>query len=156
LAQGRKISAVWLLLAMFVGVPVLLVTLSIGYSSYQARRPKDMPLSSIWINAPAVPFGYYRGWWQGCWVEMDQKANHCRLYRPGLHPPVVYEGRFMPCGGDLPVPLVELKLTPPSESSEMWVFPGFVVQLKDGRILVPVENLKDCPKLQEQLKHSNS
>ncbi len=133
-------------MGMLVGIPLLIVAGSFCHSAFQARRPKDMPSSSIWIEAPAVPFGFYRGWWQGCWVEPDQKANHCRLYAPGLHPPVVYEGRFMPCGQNSPVPVNELKLRTPSDHESMWIFSGFVVFLRDGRILVPVDNLRDCQK----------
>lgn len=145
-SRNRKIAAAWILLGTFVGIPVLLVIVSIGLSAFQARRPRDMPLTSIWIDAPAVPFGFYRGWWQGCWVEADQRANHCRLYGPGLPQPVVYEGRFMPCGQNSPVPANELKLRPPSNRESMWLFPRFVVFLQDGRVLVPVESLQACPK----------
>ena len=141
---------------MFVGLPLLVVALSIGHTAFQARRPKDMPLTSIWIDAPAVPFAFYRGWWQGCWVEPDGTANHCRLYGPSLDPPVVYEGRFMPCGEDSPVQPTELKLRTPPDHSDMWIFPRFVVYLRDGRILVPVENLQDCPKIRQRLEHSKS
>jgi hypothetical protein len=141
---------------MFVGIPALLMVLSLGYLAFEARRPKDMPLNSIWIDAPAVPFGFYRGWWQGCWVEPDQQANRCRLYGPGLRPSVVYEGRFTPCEGTSPIPMGELKLKPPSDSSDMWIFPRFLVFLQDGRLLVPVENAQDCPKIRQRLEHSIS
>jgi hypothetical protein len=141
---------------MFVGLPLLTVTLSIAHLAFQARRPKDMPLTSIWIDAPAVPFGFYHGWWQGCWVEPDGTANHCRLYGPGLHPPIVYEGRFMPCSGNTPIQPAELKLRTPPDSVDMWIFPGFVVLLQDGRMLVPVENMQDCPKIQDRIEHSKS
>jgi len=50
-----------MLLMMLVGVPALLVAILIGHSAFLARRPKDMPLTSIWIDAPAVPFSFYRG-----------------------------------------------------------------------------------------------
>jgi hypothetical protein len=145
--QGREFSPFWILITMLVGVAVLLVAASIGYSAFQARRPADMPAGSVWIEAPAVPFSFYHGWWQGCWVEADQKANHCRLYGPGLHPPTVYEGRFLPCGQTSPIPANELILRPPTSSESMWRFPRFVVFLQDGRLLVPVENLGDCQKL---------
>jgi len=122
-----------------------------AYTAFQARRPKDIP-NAIWINAPAVPFGYYHGWWEGCWMESDLRSNHCRLYGPGLNPAIVYEGRFMPCDGNQPVPMADLKLKPPHDSSDMWVLPGFVVFLENGRILVPIDKANECTNIRERLE----
>jgi len=145
-----------MLLLTFVVAPILYMASCLGYEALEARRPEDMPANSIWIDAPAVPFGFYHGWWEGCWLTSDQTANYCRLYGPALHPPVVYEGRFMPCGTPTSVPLNELTLKPPAGSAEMWIFPGFVAFLKNGRILVPVENLKDCRKILDGLENKKS
>lgn len=38
----------------------------------------------------------------------------------------------------------------------MWISPGFVAFLKNGRILVPVENLKDCRKILDGLENKKS
>jgi hypothetical protein len=151
LKQDRKIAPIWILLAMFIAAPILVIGSCVGHSALQARRPKDMP-NAIWIDAPAVPFGFYHGWWEGCWLEPDQRTNHCRLYGPGLHPPVVYEGRFMPCDSTEPIPPGELKLGPPRDSSDMWIFPGFVVFLESDRILVPIQNTSDCSIIRERLE----
>jgi hypothetical protein len=145
---SRNIAPIWILLTMFVAVPIALMASCVGYSAFQARRPKDMP-NAIWIDAPAVPFGYYRGWWEGCWVDSGQQTNHCRLYSRE----VVFEGRFMPCEGKSPIPMTELKLRPPARSESMWIFPGFVAFLEDGRILVPLENVPECPKVLERLEY---
>jgi hypothetical protein len=51
--------------------------------------------------------------------------------------------------------MIELKLRPPARSESMWVFPGFVTFLEDDRILVPLENVRDCPKILEGLEHRN-
>ena len=153
--QGRKIAPVWIVLITFVAVPTLLIASCVGYSAFQARRPKDMP-NAIWVDAPAVSFGFCRGWWEGCWVESDQQTNRCRLYARGLHPPVVFDGRYMPCEGNSPIPMSELRLRPPSNSESMWIFPGFVAFLEDGRILVPLENVRDCPKIIERLGRKKS
>jgi hypothetical protein len=59
----------------------------------------------------------------------------------------------MPCDGKSPIPITELKLRPPARSESMWTFPGFVAFLEDGRILVPLENVRDCPKILERLDH---
>ena len=152
MTEGRKIAPIWILLAMFVAVPVVLIASCVGYSAFQARQPKDMP-NAIWIDAPAVPFGFYRGWWEGCWVESDQQTNHCRLYAGELRPPVVFEGRYMPCEGKSPIRMTDLKLRPPARGENMWIFPGFVAFLEDGRILVPLENVRDCPRILERLEH---
>jgi len=109
--------------------------------------------NAIWIDAPAIPFAFYHGWWEGCWLDPDGQTDHCRLYAPGLDPPVVYEGRFMPCDSGEPVPASELMLRPPHDSAHMWEFPRFIVFLRDGRVLVPIENVSDCSKIREQLKN---
>ena len=61
----------------------------------------------------------------------------------------------MPCDRKSPIPMIELKLRPPARSESMWVFPGFVPFLEDDRILVPLENVRDCPKILEGLEHRN-
>ncbi len=35
----------------------------------------------------------------------------------------------------------------------MWIFPGFVAYLEDGRILAPLKNIPDCTKMVERLEH---
>jgi len=149
--RRRKIAPIWIFLLMFVAVPILVISSCVGYSAVQARRPKDMP-NAIWIDAPAVPFGFYHGWWEGCWLDSDQQTNYCRLYGPELNPPVVYEGRFMPCDGSQPIPMSELKLRPPQQNSEMWIFPGFVAFLESGRLLVPTDKVSDCSKIRGRLE----
>ena len=155
--RGRKIAPIWILLFVFVAVPILVISSCVGYSPFQARRPKDMP-NAIWIDAPAVPFGFYHGWWEGCWLESDQRTNHCRLYGPGLHPPVVYEGRFMPCDSSQPVPTGELRLKPPRYGPDVWIYPSprFIVFLEDGRILVPIDELSNCSKIRGRLERTKT
>jgi hypothetical protein len=111
-----------------------------------------MPANSIWIDAPAVPFGFYRGWWLGCSIDSDQRANKCVLYKSDLHPPIVYEGRYLPCDGKAPVPVDQLKLKPCRDGSNMWVFPGVIVLLQDGRFMLPEENLAKCDELRVRLE----
>lgn len=152
MTESRNIPPIRILLITFVALPIVLMASCLGYSAFEARRPREMP-NAIWIDALPVPFGFYRGWWEGCWVESDQQANHCRLYARDLHPPVVFEGRYMPCGGTSPIQITELKLRPPARDESMWIFPGFVAFLKDGRILVPLENVPDCTKIIERLEH---
>jgi len=134
-------------LALGVGLAwlIVLVGLPLGLTAYRARRPSDMPANSVWIDAPAVPFGFYHGWWLGCWIDSDQQSNRCRLYGPGLHPPVVYEGRFVACETKVPVPVDQLKIKAPSDSMDMWMPSGGVaVILQNGDLLVPMGAERDC------------
>jgi hypothetical protein len=61
----------------------------------------------------------------------------------------------MPCEARSPIRMTELKLRPPARNESMWIFPGFVAFLEDGRILVPLDNVRDCPKILERLEHKN-
>jgi len=151
----RKIASIWILLFMFVVVPILVISSCVGYSAFRARRPKGMP-NAIWIDAPPVPFGFYHGWWEGCWLDSDHRTDYCRLYGPGLSPPVVYEGRFMPCDGSQPIPTSELRLRPPRQSSDMWIFPGFVAFLENGRLLVPTDKVSDCSEIRGRLEREKA
>lgn len=58
----------------------------------------------------------------------------------------------MPCDASAPLPTSELKLKAPHDSSDMWIFPRFVVLLEGKRILVPIESLADCSKIREHLQ----
>jgi len=149
-----KIKRGYVVSIIVVAWLIVLVAIPLALAAYRARRPSDMPVTSVWIDAPAVPFGFYRGWWLGCWVDTDQQADRCRLYSGSLHPPVVYEGRYVPCEGKSPVPLTELKLKPPADSSDMWLFTRMIVFLEDGRLLVPVENAGECEMIRQRLSKS--
>lgn len=150
--ESRKIAPIWILLTILVALPIVLMASCVGYSAFQARRPKDMP-NGIWIDAPAVPFGFYHGWWLGCWVDADQQSNRCRLYGPSFHPPTVYEGRYLACEGKSPVPVKEMIIRPPRESMDMWLHPnGVAVVLQDGRLLVPAESYENCAKIRAGLQ----
>jgi hypothetical protein len=143
-----------LLVLIALGWAIVLVAIPLGLTAYRARRPADMPAANtVWINAPAVPFGFYRGWWLGCWVDSGQRVNRCRLYAGDLRPSTVFEGRYLACDGESPVPLSELKIRPPSNSAAMWLWPdGVAVILQDGRLLVPAERRGDCAKIRTKLE----
>jgi hypothetical protein len=68
----------------------------------------------------------------------------------------VYEGIFMPCDANQPVPVRELTLRPPQHSEDMWIYPGFVAFLENGRILVPIEKLSDCTKIRSNLEQKTT
>jgi hypothetical protein len=58
------------LVAAFFAIPKVLI----WWGSQPSRLPKDMPRSSIWIQAPNVPFSWDHGWWFGCWTSSDGTA----------------------------------------------------------------------------------
>lgn len=148
-----------------IGVTSLVLTLvlflliggCIGHLAWQARHPADMPSNSVWIDAPAVPFGFYRGWWLGCWIDSDGKSDKCELWGSGGLK-TVYEGICISCDTKLPVPVQELHLRAPDESANMWVgdSEGTIFApaafLTNGKILVPIQIPASCQKFQQQQK----
>ena len=136
----------------FIG---FLVGLLVGRPVWQARGPSDMPANSIWIDAPALPFSFYHGWWFGCWVDSDLKSNRCRLWGSGGLQ-TVYEGLYVSCDERSPVPADELQLNAPADSTDMWV--GYsednvfapAAFLRNGKILVPTEAPGACKELHEK------
>jgi hypothetical protein len=127
------------------------VGLLVLWFNWNARRPRNMPSTSIWLDAPYVPFGWNRGWWLGCWTDSDGKANRCRMWNSQLRS-VTYEGRYLPCSGAAPVPESQLLLKTPSGAFSTWVFDAHgtmapAVFLKDGRVLVPIDAPQSCDKL---------
>jgi hypothetical protein len=133
------IVAVWFLLfvSLFLAVPW-----------YRTRLPKDMPKNSIWMDAPHVPFGFYHGWWQGCWAE-GNSVTKCKLWG-GSEVGTVYAGEYVACDAH-PVMETELVLEPRSEMS--WI-PSAKMErllpvaiLQNGRKLVPKLAADECAKL---------
>lgn len=143
----RRTKGIFYLLVFLAFLVGILVVRPI----WQARRPSDMPRNSIWIDAPALPFSFYHGWWFGCWIDPDQKSNRCRLWGSGgLH--TVYEGIYVSCESKAPVQGDELQLSAPADSMGMWVGnsdAGIFAPaafLTNGKVLVPVGALRDCEK----------
>jgi hypothetical protein len=135
-----------------VGLPaVVLLGLPWGVMAYLRRRPADMrPANTVWVKAP---FGVGQGWWLGCWIDPDEQSNRCRIYDRDVHPSIVYEGRYLACDGESPVPLSELKIRPPRDPRNVWLRPdGVAVILQDGRLLVPAENHEDCSGIRAHLE----
>src|SRR5437870_6868742 len=38
-----------------------------------------MPQNAVWIDAPALPMSWNRGWWFGCDLSPSGTTNYCRL-----------------------------------------------------------------------------
>jgi hypothetical protein len=140
-------------LAVIVGAIILYVGAQYAGAAWKARRPADMPANSVWIDAPALPFVYYHGWWFGCWIDRDGKSNRCRLWGGGLQQPVVYEGLYVSCDTKLSVPVNELQLIPPKDTMEMWVggsgISAPIALLSNGKVLRPVEVPDGCEQYQK-------
>ena len=120
-------------------------------------RPSDMPKDSVWIHAPSLPFEWHHGWWFGCWIDSDGHSDRCRLWGAGLTNPIVYEGRYISCVDNLPVPASELKLNAPQDSFQMWVHSDAgqpispAAFLQNGKFLVPVEASQSCEQMNKHL-----
>lgn len=143
----RRTKGVLYLLG-FIG---FLIGVLVVRPAWQARRPSDMPRNSVWIDAPALPFSFYHGWWFGCWIDADGRSNRCRLWGSGG---LVYEGLYVSCDSKAPVQGNELQLSAPADSMGMWVVgnsePSIFAPaafLANGKVLVPVEALHDCEKV---------
>ncbi len=134
-----------------LGFIAFLIGLFVVRPMWQARRPSYMPRNSVWIDAPALPFSFYHGWWFGCWIDADHKSNRCRLWGSGGLQ-TVYEGLYVPCDSKVPVQRDELQLSAPADSMGMWVGNSEhsifapAAFLANGKVLVPVEALSDCQK----------
>src|ERR1700730_14376469 len=127
------------------------VLLLVLWSDWKARRPRNMPSTSVWLDAPYVAFGWNRGWWLGCWTDSDGKATRCRMWNSELRL-IPSEGRYVPCGDTAPVPDRELTLKTPSGAFSTWVPDGHgsiapAVFLKNGRVLIPVDAPQSCKTL---------
>src|SRR5450755_4493337 len=112
-------ATLMIVIALFLCV-VVCVCFYLISSWYQGRRPADMPRSSVWIEAPAVPFGLYHGWWMGCWFDSATGTDRCRLWGSG-GTGKVYEGEYTPCAGHSPLLDDALILVAPQNSFDMWV-----------------------------------
>jgi hypothetical protein len=143
-----------LVLGASVAVPAIVILgLLWAALAYLTRRPADMRAeNTVWVKAP-LTFGSGQGWWLGCWIDSDQQSNRCRLYDRQVNPPIVYEGRYLVCEGQSPVPLNQLKIKPPDDPRDMWLRPdGVAVVLQDGRLLVPTVDREDCAKIRANLE----
>jgi hypothetical protein len=121
---------------------------------YQARRPSHLPANSIWIDAPHVPLGFNRGWWQGCWVSVSSRNIHCELWGAGGLG-TVYAGEYVPCDGlALPLP-ADLVLKEPrdlwaaSQIARKRLLP--VVLLRNGRFMGPTEAPDTCVEIYRRM-----
>ena len=133
--------------AIVVAWFLLFLSLFLAVPWYQARLPKDMPKNSVWIDAPHVPFGFYHGWWQGCWAD-GNTVTKCKLWGSGVG--TVYAGEYVACDAQ---PLEEKELVLEPRPEMQWIsskkMEGLlpVAVLHNGRKLVPKLAMDECAHL---------
>ncbi len=127
------------------------------WGAQPSSRPQSMPVNSIWIDAPNVPFGWHHGWWFGCGIGADGYSDYCLLWSAGQKNPIAFVGQYVSCQTHSSVPADELKLKAPPDSAQMWVgvTSGEIIApaafLQNGDHLVPVDAPRGCEELQKNL-----
>ena len=80
-------------------------------------------------------------------------ANYCRLIRGDGEQ--VYAGEYLPCSTHVAIAEGNIRLVPPADSSEMWLFrwheDGIVGFLSDGDLLLPPSLQNKCEEVKERL-----
>ena len=118
------------------------------------RRPRFMPKDSVWIDAPPLPISWHHGWWFGCNMASSGTTDYCRLIR-NADDGEVYGGEYLPCRTPAALPEDKIRLVPPKDSSEMWLFhwrnEGVVGFLADGDLLLPASMNNKCEEVAERL-----
>jgi hypothetical protein len=119
---------------------------------FPPRRPKHMPTTAIWIEAPRLPISWHHGWWFGCDMASSGTANSCRLVTSDGKQ--VYADEYLSCNTHLAIAENNLHLLPPPDSVEMWLFywhnEGVAGFLSDGDLLLPVSLRDKCGEVRER------
>ena len=120
---------------------------------FPPRRPRFMPVNSVWIDAPPLPISWHHGWWFGCGLSSSGAANYCRLVRGDDEE--VYGGEYLPCSSGTPIEDVSIRLIAPPDSVNMWLFgeknDGVIGFLADGDLLLPLSVREKCSQVKARL-----
>jgi hypothetical protein len=120
---------------------------------FPPKRPRFMPVNSVWIDAPSLPISWHHGWWFGCGFY-SSGTNYCRLV--GADGQQVYGGEYLPCDSNSPINDSDIRLVPPPDSSDMWLFSensdAVVGFLADGDLLLPLSVRQKCSVLKTRLR----
>jgi hypothetical protein len=120
---------------------------------FPPRRPRFMPVNSIWIDAPPLPISWHHGWWFGCGVSDSGASNYCRLVNANGE--LVYGGEYLSCRNHSPIGETSIRLVSPSSRENMWLFgegnDGVIGFLADGNILLPVSLQDKCSQVKARL-----
>ncbi len=145
-----------LFVALLVALPLFWMSGGISWLDtkvFPPRLPKGMPQNSVWIDAPALPISWHRGWWFGCEVAQSGAANYCRFVEADGEQ--VYAGEYLPCESKIPLPVSTRELVAPPHSGAIWIADkrlntlAPVGALRDGDLLLPVAVLDRCEKFKE-------
>jgi len=145
------------LIAAVVCVPVILIELyfvALWWNNRVPRRPKGVPDDAVFLDwgIPKVPTSK-GGDWLNCWPEPEVGRDRCRLtHADGT---VRYEGDFIPYPAGGSVPADQLRIEPVrTQENSLWVGFAFVpvIQLTNGKILIPTDYYEEAVKLLEDRK----
>jgi len=153
----RSMNLVFLsIAALIVALPLFLVEGGCNWlatSVFPPRRPRFMPVNSVWIDAPSLPISWHHGWWFGCGLSSSGNANYCRLVE--AEGPLVYASEYLPCSTRSPMDENNIHLVPPPDGESMWLFgegsDGVVGFLANGDLLLPVPTIEKCGNVKTQL-----
>ena len=134
---------------LVVGIPVFWVEGGCYWLQtkvFPPRRPRLMPLNSVWIEAPSLPLSWHRGAWFGCGLSHSGTTNYCRLV--GTDGQLVCDGEYLSCATHSPIAEKDIHLVPPRDSGEVWVFTErshcVVGLLADGEVQLPATDMDRC------------
>ena len=155
-----SMTTVLLSVALFVSVlPLFWLMGGVGWLDvkvFPPRRPRFMPVNSVWIDAPSLPISWHHGWWFGCGLSTSGTANYCRLV--GADGELAYGAEYLPCSSHSPIDEGRIRLIPPPDGASMWLFGegsnGVVGFLADGNLLLPVSARDKCGQVKARLNPS--
>jgi hypothetical protein len=120
---------------------------------FPPKRPRFMPVNSVWIDALSLPISWHRGSWFGCGVSSSGTTNYCRLV--DAEGPLVFGSEYLPCSSRSPIDERNIHLLPPPHGASMWLFgegnEGVIGFLADGDILLPVSATDKCGQVKARL-----
>ena len=81
-------------------------------------------------------------------------VNYCRLIRADGEQ--VYAGEYLPCNTNVAIAEAKIRLMPPPDSMEMWLFrwqnDGVIGFLSDGDLLLPAPLKDKCGEVKDKLR----
>lgn len=142
--------------ALVVGLPLFWVEGGCYWLQtkvFPPRRPRFMPVNSVWIEAPSLPISWHRGWWFGCGFSSSGTANYCRLVE--AEGSLVYGSEYLPCSSRSPIDEKNIRLVAPPHGASMWLFgegnDGVVGFLANGDLLLPASAIEKCGQVKTRL-----
>jgi hypothetical protein len=86
-------------------------------------------------------------------MASSRTVDYCRLIRGDGEQ--VYAGEYLPCGTHVAIAEANIRLVPPANSMEMWLFrwqnDGVIGFLSDGNLLIPASLNDKCSEVKDRL-----